>query len=81
MISFIPSQAARQGLADGLRHFLGRRDLLLCQFCSPRLEVLEYTLGHDGRGLMNLRVELLQHLDDHLVRVCIRRGDEALHDL
>ena len=76
---FLTAQAARQGFAYGLRHPLHHRALFLHQFHSLRPEVPEDPVSHEFYVLLHLRVELLQHLDDHRVCIFICHGDKALH--
>ena len=79
IIAFLPPQAARQDLAYVLRNPLRRRDLFLRQCCGPGLEVLNQTLGHIYRDQLNTCIELLQHLDDDLIRACVCYNEKPLH--
>ena len=77
--AMLPPQEVRQDMAYALRNPLCHRDLFLRQSPSLRLEVLDQTLGHIFRDQLNICIELLQHLDDDLVRVCVCYSEEPLH--
>ena len=79
VIAFLLPQAARQDLTYTLRNPLCRRDLFLCQCRGLGLDVLNQTLGHIFRDQLNIFIELLQHLDDELVPVCVCYSKEPLH--